>query len=118
MFCFCFYRTLARIFTLNYVVFVDKGRKNISCPKAQGALATSLGPYEVSIPWRRPYSDARTFLSQGAAENIKYKLRFALKLPSICINKKNSSIWKDLVCKMGVGSCTYFWLLNLNKVCG
>jgi len=28
--------------TSNSVVFVDKGRKNISCPRAQGTLATSL----------------------------------------------------------------------------
>jgi len=27
------------IFTLNFVVFVDEGRKNISCSRAQGTLA-------------------------------------------------------------------------------
>jgi len=71
----------------------------------------SCGTYEISIPHhvlkttgkiqrRRPYgSDARTFLGQGGGR--KYKLRFAPKLPSICINQK------FLVFRMGVESCTF-----------
>jgi len=33
---------LQLFFTSNSVGFVDKGRKNISCPRAQGNLATPL----------------------------------------------------------------------------
>jgi len=29
-------------FILNSVIFVDEGRKNISCPRVQGTLATPL----------------------------------------------------------------------------
>jgi len=43
MFCFCFLRTFAPIFTSNILVFVDRGRKNISFPRAQSTLATPLG---------------------------------------------------------------------------
>jgi len=32
----------APIFNFNSVVFVDRGRKNISCPRAQDTLATPL----------------------------------------------------------------------------
>jgi len=43
MFCFWFFRTLVPIFSLQTLqVFVEGGRKNISCPKAQGTLATPL----------------------------------------------------------------------------
>jgi len=44
MFCFCFFHTFVPIFHFKHVVFVDGdgGRKNISCPMAQGTLATSL----------------------------------------------------------------------------
>jgi len=47
------------------------------------------------------FSGAGTlFLGRGrGAENIKYKFRYALKLPSICIIQK---------CSMEVGSCTFF----------
>jgi len=33
---------LQLFFTSNFVVFVDGGRKNISCPRAQSTLATPL----------------------------------------------------------------------------
>jgi len=42
MFCFCSFRTFALFFTSNSVVFADRGRKLIHCPRAQGTLATPL----------------------------------------------------------------------------
>jgi len=42
MFCFTSSSLLHLFFTSNSVVFVDKGRKSISCPRAQGTLATPL----------------------------------------------------------------------------
>jgi len=33
---------LQHFFTSNSIVFVERGRKNISCPRAQGTLATPL----------------------------------------------------------------------------
>jgi len=42
MFCFASSALLHPFFTSNFVVFVDRGRKNISCPRAQGILATLL----------------------------------------------------------------------------
>jgi len=43
MFCFASFALLHLFFTSNRcVVFVDEGRKNISCPRAQGTVATAL----------------------------------------------------------------------------
>jgi len=42
IFCFCFFRSFRTYFSFRTVVFVDGGRKNISCPRAQGTLATPL----------------------------------------------------------------------------
>jgi len=42
MFCFCFFRTFHLLLTSNSAVFVDRGSKNISCPRTQGTLATPL----------------------------------------------------------------------------
>jgi len=43
MFCLCFFCTfLPILFTSNSVVFVGRGRKNISCLRTQGTLATLL----------------------------------------------------------------------------
>jgi len=43
MFCFCFFFALLHLlFTSNSVVFVDGGRKIVSCPGAQGTLAMTL----------------------------------------------------------------------------
>jgi len=39
---FCFFQTFAPIFHFKTVIFVDKWRKNISCPRAQDTLATPL----------------------------------------------------------------------------
>jgi len=51
MFCFCFFWTFAPIFfTSKSIVFVDGGRKNISCPRAKGTLATPLGASEGDDP--------------------------------------------------------------------
>jgi len=47
MFCFCFFRTFCTyFFTLNTIVFVE-GRKNISCHRAQGTLATPLASNQI-----------------------------------------------------------------------
>jgi len=37
-------KLLRLFFTLNSVVFLDRERKNISCPRAQGTLVTPLSP--------------------------------------------------------------------------
>jgi len=42
MFWFSFLRTSALFSISNSIVFVDRGRKNISYPRAQAALATPL----------------------------------------------------------------------------
>jgi len=42
MFCFGLFRTFVPISTLSSVGFVDEGRKNVSCPRAQGNLVTPL----------------------------------------------------------------------------
>jgi len=42
-------------FTSNSVVFVNGGRKNVSCPRAQGTLATPL----VLIPFRNLLSNVK-----------------------------------------------------------
>jgi len=42
MFCFPFFCALLLFFYLKSAVLVDGGRKNISCPRAQGTLATPL----------------------------------------------------------------------------
>jgi len=39
---FASFKLLHLFFTLKSVVFVDRGRKNIFCPKVQGTLATPL----------------------------------------------------------------------------
>jgi len=39
---FASFTILHLFFTLNFVIFVDVGRKNISCSRAQGTLATTL----------------------------------------------------------------------------
>jgi len=39
---FCIFQILQLFFTSNSVVFVDRWRKNISCSRAQGTLATPL----------------------------------------------------------------------------
>jgi len=42
MFCFCFFRSFCAYFSLQTLVFGDGGRKNVSCPMAQGTQATPL----------------------------------------------------------------------------
>jgi len=42
MFCLCFFHILHLFFNSNSVSFVEGGQKNISCPRAQGTLATPL----------------------------------------------------------------------------
>jgi len=42
MFCFASSALLRLFYTSTSVVFVDRGRKNISCPRAQNTLATPL----------------------------------------------------------------------------
>jgi len=49
MFCFASSALLHLFFTSNSVVFVDGGCKNISCPMAQGTLATPLGSFHSSL---------------------------------------------------------------------
>jgi len=44
---FAFFALLHLFFTSNLVVFVNRGRKIIPCPRAQGTLATSM--CEVSL---------------------------------------------------------------------
>jgi len=44
---FASFALLHLFFTLNFVVFVDGGRKNISCPRSQSTLATPLATFAV-----------------------------------------------------------------------
>jgi len=69
-----------RVYTLSYVI-----KKILSA-------VTRLQTYPVA---------RERFLNKGGrgAENIKYKFRFAPKLPGICINQK---------CSMGARFCTFF----------
>jgi len=46
---FCIFQILQLFFTPNSVTFVDKRRKNISCPRAQGTLATPLIRNEIAL---------------------------------------------------------------------
>jgi len=77
MFCFGFFCTIEPIFTSNSVVFVDEGRKNFYCPRAQGILATPQ-PAQTHTRPENPsptYSGVGTILGQEGGARRKDRER-------------------------------------------
>jgi len=69
-------------FNSNFVSFVEGGRKNISCPRAQGTLATPLAP-------EAPFSDPCNLTHTNCT--AKERSNFVAHKKSILMSK----IWGD-----------------------